>query len=376
MSTALTENYRQLFLADVPMIDTRSPGEFAKGHFPHTLNLPLMSDSERAQVGTCYKQHGQQAAITLGHQLVHGAIKAERVNRWAEFLQAHPEGRLFCWRGGLRSQICQEWLAERGVECTRVAGGYKSMRRYLLDFSSTLCSQAPFVILAGHTGSAKTELLKSISPSVDLEALANHRGSAFGKRLGGQPAQTTFENQVYIALLKARHKQPQKPIVLEDESHLIGRCALPIELESAMKIAPIVVIDSTLTDRIEHSFQNYILNNLAESEMRFGKDTGFQQFAADLRQSLNNIQRRLGGVRYQQLSQLLEDALTAHLRGDNSLHVHWIASLLGDYYDPMYQFQITKKQDRIFFRGSASEVVDFLKHCPLPASARQPYQNV
>ena len=97
-----TADYRALFLADAPLADLRSPGEFAQGAFPGSLSLPLMTDGERAEVGTCYKRSGQQAAIELGHRLVCGQTRAERLARWADFARHHPDGYLYCFRGGLR----------------------------------------------------------------------------------------------------------------------------------------------------------------------------------------------------------------------------------------------------------------------------------
>ena len=97
--------FLDIFLNDVPMIDTRAPVEFEKGAFPSSISLPLMTNDERALVGTCYKQQGQDKAITLGHELVSGDIKEQRVNAWLGFAEQHPQGYLYCWRGGLRSQL-------------------------------------------------------------------------------------------------------------------------------------------------------------------------------------------------------------------------------------------------------------------------------
>jgi len=128
-----TEDFRQLFLQNVPLMDVRAPVEFAKGAFPQAVNLPLMNDSERQKVGTRYKQQGQAAAIALGHQLVRGKLKAARIDAWLAQVQAAPEGYLYCFRGGLRSQLVQQWLSEAGVQYPRVIGGYKAMRRFLID---------------------------------------------------------------------------------------------------------------------------------------------------------------------------------------------------------------------------------------------------
>ena len=149
-------DYRDIFLNDRPMMDARAPVEFNKGAFPGVINLPLMNDHERQRVGTCYKQHGQQAAIVLGHQLVSGAVKAERIQAWADFAQAHPDGLLYCFRGGLRSQIVQQWLKdEAGIDYPRVGGGYKAMRTFLLDTLDQAVTQCDFVLLGGMTGTGK-----------------------------------------------------------------------------------------------------------------------------------------------------------------------------------------------------------------------------
>ena len=116
MSLPLINHYRQLLLDDTPMIDVRAPVEFVTGALPSSTNLPLMMDDERHQVGIRYKNNGQQAAIELGHELVNGEIKQQRVDAWQAFMAANPNAVLYCARGGLRSQLTQEWLAEAGIE--------------------------------------------------------------------------------------------------------------------------------------------------------------------------------------------------------------------------------------------------------------------
>ena len=143
-------DYRHIFLNDVPMMDVRAPVEFGQGAFPGVANLPLMDDGERQQVGTCYKHKGQEAAIALGHQLVSGATKRQRIEAWAQFAQTHPQGVLYCFRGGLRSQIVQQWLLnEAGIDypgwwgATRPCAGSSSAPRRLRRQSAGLwCSVA------------------------------------------------------------------------------------------------------------------------------------------------------------------------------------------------------------------------------------------
>jgi tRNA 2-selenouridine synthase len=206
------------------MMDARAPIEFAKGAFPGAVNLPLMNDHERQRVGTCYKQHGQQAAIVMGHQLVSGAIKAERIQAWADFARAHPDGYLYCFRGGLRSQIVQQWLKdEAGIDYPRVAGGYKAMRNFLLNTVDQAVAQCDFVLLGGMTGTGKTEVLTQLRNGLDLEGHANHRGSSFGKRATGQPTNIDFENRLAVDLLKKR-AQGLEQFVLSAAARCHCRC--------------------------------------------------------------------------------------------------------------------------------------------------------
>lgn len=361
-----TDDYLSLFLNDVPLMDSRAPVEFARGAFPNSVNLPLMTDREREQVGTCYKEQGQDAAIQLGHSLVNGEVKAQRVQGWINFAQQHPQGYLYCFRGGLRSQICQQWMRESGCDYPRVIGGYKAMRRFLLEQLERICHEQPILILAGHTGAAKTELLQLLPGAVDLEALANHRGSAFGKKPDGQPSQIDFENRLVIAMLKMQHRGPQQTLILEDESRLIGRCALPLNLRERMANSPVVLLDSDLEARVEHSWLNYILRKSAEWQAQVSEEQAFGCFADDLRDSLFHIRRRLGGERYEQIRSMLESALDAQQAGDPTQHRDWIRCLLRDYYDPMYEWQWQRHQERVVFKGSAQAVQQWVEHYRKP----------
>ena len=354
-----SRDFARLFLADTPFIDTRSPGEFAEGAFPQAVNLPLMDDEQRAQVGLCYKQQGQQAAIDLGHRLVNGPVKESRIAVWRAFAETHPDGYLYCFRGGLRSRISQQWLQEVGIDSPRIIGGYKAMRRFLIQ-QLEASAQHRFIIVSGQTGCAKTRLLQEVANAVDLEGLANHRGSAFGKRLGGQPTQIGFENALSIALLKRRHASPQAAIVLEDESRLIGRIAVPEVLRESTMRAPLAVVEMSLAERVEHTFHNYILQNLSDWQTHAGDVAGFDAFAEELRQNLATRQRRLGGHRHSQLLSEMNAALVAHVRGNPEAHRAWIEPLLRDYYDPMYAYQLGLKAGRVVFRGSYAEVSTYL----------------
>lgn len=357
-------DFLSIFLNDIPMIDTRAPIEFAKGALPTSVSLPLMTNEERAQVGTCYKQQGQQAAIELGHSLVCGEVKERRVAAWVEFARHNPQGYLYCWRGGLRSQICQQWMAEAGCDYPRIGGGYKAMRRFLIDEYERICAERPLLLLGGRTGCNKTALIGELPQAVDLEGLANHLGSSFGRRPGGQPTQLSFENAVAVSLLKAEHRLPfeGQSILLEDEGRMVGSCAVPPLLRQTMVHSPLVVLEVPLEERIEHTYRNYILNRLAEWQQYLGENEGFAAFADDLTQSLFRVRKRLGGVRYSEIGEQLAAALASHRNGDPDQHRGWIERLLVDYYDPMYDYQLSTRAELIVFRGDRTAVRDYLTH--------------
>lgn len=354
-------DYRDIFLNDRPMMDTRAPIEFIKGAFPGVVNLPLMTDDERERVGTCYKQQGQQAAIVLGHELVSGAIKAERIEHWARFAQANPDGLLYCFRGGMRSQIAQQWLkTEAGIDYPRVGGGYKAMRTFLLDTVESATAQCDFVLLGGMTGTGKTEVLGQLNNALDLEGHANHRGSSFGKRATAQPSNIDFENRLAVDLLKKRAAGIEQ-FVVEDESRMIGSCALPLPLHKGMQGFPMVWLEDSVEGRVERILKDYVVDLCAEFVAVFG-DTGQELFAERLTQSLGNIHKRLGGERFARLHAIMQDALAEQASsGAVDLHRGWIEGLLREYYDPMYAFQRESKGARIEFAGEQAAVVEYFR---------------
>ncbi len=354
-----TDDFARLFREGAALLDVRAPVEFAKGSFPSAVNMPLLDDEERAAVGTAYVQKGQQAAIALGHQLVGGATKEARVAAWRAFAEKNPQGYLFCFRGGLRSKITQQWLAEAGVDYPRVTGGYKAMRRFLIGALEDIVAKREFVVISGHTGTGKTTVLNQLPRAVDLEGFANHRGSSFGRRIGGQPSQIDFENALAIRLL--RLDAEDGPLFIEDESLLVGRCALPKYLFEKMAAAKTVELQDTLENRISAVQKDYVTGLCAEYQAAYGAE-GFPLFAEFLRQSLYRIRKRLGPVRYKDAAAALEAALRAQEGGgDTSLHRRWIGDLLTQYYDPMYAWQMKNRENRPVFKGDAAGVLAFCR---------------
>ena len=355
------QDFADLFLNGAPLLDVRAPIEFSRGAFPHTTNLPLLDDDQRHRIGICYKEKGQDAAIALGHQLVGGDLREMRTREWIHWVEQNPQGRLFCFRGGLRSQTVQAWLAARGVHIDLVPGGYKALRRYLIDQLENLSVHLPMNILCGRTGCGKTRVIEDISHSIDLEGAAHHRGSAFGRRPGGQPSQIDFENNVAIALLK-HAVQKHGAVIVEDESKLIGRCALPAVLQERIGSAPRVIIEEDLESRVNVTLEDYVIAPLTEYAHYYGDEQAFEQLAQSLQDALSRIQRRLGGDRYKLLARALNDAL--HLQknnGDAQQHRLWILPLLRDYYDPMYDYMLGRRSGEILFQGSREEVTSYLR---------------
>jgi len=355
-------DYRDIFLNDIPLVDVRAPVEFDKGAFPQSHNLPLMNDLEREKVGTCYKQHGQHAAIELGHQLVSGQVKQDRIDAWVAFALARPQGFLYCFRGGLRSQLTQQWLkSEAGIEYPRVIDGYKAMRTYLIEVIDSAVAECDFVLVGGLTGSGKTEVLAQLSNNLDLEAHANHRGSSFGKHATAQPAQISFENTLAIDVLKKRARGVNQ-FVIEDEGRAVGSRAVPLTLYQGMQRYPLVWLEENFENRVERILKDYVVNLCAEFIGVHGIEQGFSTYAATLRQSLSSIVKRLGGERYKRLSAIMDAALIEQERsGEVELHRGWISGMLDEYYDPMYAFQRDSKGPRIEFSGERAAVIEYLQ---------------
>ena len=341
LTGAVAADHDALLRAGCGFIDVRAPVEFAKGALPGAVNLPILNDRERAAVGTRYRQRGQQEATALGEELVSGAVRAARIEAWANFVRAHPKCTLYCARGGLRSRIAQAWLAEAGTVVPRVEGGFKSLRRFCLHAIDEAAASLNFLVVGGRTGSGKTAVLAHAPTSIDLEGLANHRGSAFGERSTSQPPPVGFENALAVELLKL--SEAATAVAVEDESRQIGRLAIPAALYQAMQAAPIVVIEANLDARVENILTEYVLDAPNPHE--------------HLPASFARIRKRLGGARHQEIGELLTNALTEN---DPGLHRQWIRRLLIEYYDPMYDYQIAAKQDRIVYRGDANAVAGYL----------------
>ena len=350
-------DFRELFLGGCALLDVRAPVEFEKGAFPSAVNLPLMSDDERHQVGICYKEHGQQQAIELGASLVTPELQAARVSRWKAFVEANPDAHLYCFRGGLRSRISQQWLADAGVRIPLVQGGYKALRSFLISELERLSQALSYTLIGGRTGNGKTLLIEKLGSTVDLEGLAHHRGSSFGNMPEQQPRNIDFENALSIELMHLERNGQQR-VFVEDEARLIGRVCIPDSFRAVMQAAPLFILECELEQRTTNCFDDYVTDLLLRYEILHGTDAGFDVYAEHHRNSLSRIQKRFGLENYSRALDLLNTALQAHKdHGDTTHYRPFIQMLLTDYYDPMYDYQIAQKASRIVFKGSADEIV-------------------
>lgn len=321
-------------------VDVRSEGEYAEAAVPGFVNLPILTNPERHEVGTCYKQKGQEAAIALGQELT-APHRHKRAEAWRVALENAEFPLLTCFRGGLRSRIACEWLEAGGHRVLQVEGGYKAMRQELLGE----IERAPeLLVISGPTGSGKSELLRACArggvPALDLERHANHKGSAFGASLTRpQPAQATFENMVGLALRRGA------PRIVEDESALIGLVAVPAALRKRIEAGRVVRVRMSAEERAGRIYREYVTEPLVE-----GVAAG--RLAAHYGQALRNIERRLGGKAAAELEGKL---LLAFRSGGEEAHREWIMGLLTLYYDKAYEYSFGRLGREVAFEGTWEE---------------------
>ncbi len=356
-----TDDYLQLFLNDTPMMDVRAPVEYVRGAFPNARNYPLLDDSQREQIGIRYKGAVQDEAILLGLELATPEIRAQRMEQWLKFCHSNPQGYLYCFRGGLRSRTTQSWIREKGVEFPLIKGGYKAMRRFLIDQLEASVMRVPLVIVSGLTGSGKTRVLRKIAGHIDFEGIANHRGSAFGREANDcQPSNIDWENRVSIEFLKRRHQHPVKPVFVEDESRRIGRISMPEILYQKMQQAPRAILQVDIESRIRLISEDYILKAWPRFQQTFA-DKAEKEFSRYVLDNLDRIQKRLGGVQYRKVRQCFEAALKEFFISQSDAGFHQgIEVLLTDYYDPMYLYQLANKSSEILFEGPENAYLEWV----------------
>ena len=329
-----------------PLIDVRAPIEFKKGSLPTSVNLPILLDDERHQVGKTYKKFGSGPATDLGFNLVSGDLKEKRVKKWLNFISDNPSAQIYCARGGQRSKIAQEWIAEKGVSIPKIEGGFKSLRNECLNFIEKACSdEKKWIVIAGMTGTNKTCIISLLNNGIDLEGLANHRGSAFGGFETPQPSPINFENSLACNYVQIKNKT----VIFEDESRTIGRLVIPEKFYNRIISSEIVIINEPIDVRVDHIYKEYVHDALVNHTN--------DDLKRKLSDQLSKISKRLGMDNFIKINEQIQIAFQKDSR--ESHHI-WIYELLTNYYDKMYHYQLEKKKDRCIFSGSWKEVKKYL----------------
>ena len=296
------------------ILDVRTPAEFAKGHIPTAKNFPLFSDEERKVVGTIYKKQSPEEAMVKGLEFV-----GPKMSGFVTDAKKISEGKkmlVHCWRGGKRSGSLGWLLKMAGQDVSTLVGGYKAYRNLAAQqFGERKLNVR---ILSGKTGCGKTEILHALRDQgeqiIDLEGLANHKGSAFGS-LGekDQPTTEQFENNLYEAF---RHIDPERIVWVENENRLVGRVYIPEGFWKQMKAAPLINLERPVEERVD-----IIMHHYGEASME------------GLKASFGKIKKRLGGQNYQAaLAALDEKDLPTAIK------------IALYYYDKAYQYYLDKNE--------------------------------
>ncbi|WP_114993017.1 tRNA 2-selenouridine(34) synthase MnmH [Synechococcus sp. UW179A] len=301
------------------IVDVRTPSEFAQGHWPGAVNIPLFSDEQRHQVGLAYKQQGRLNAIQLGLRLCGPSLEDLSVALTTAAGGPANALRIYCWRGGMRSNS-MGWLAGLSDHpVTVLNGGYKSYRRWVLDRFEQIW---PLRVLGGRTGTGKTDLLLELNRQgvgvIDLEGLASHRGSSFGNLgMPPQPTSEHYENKLAECLENLRHNGVQQ-IWLEAESIQVGRCRIPKGLFDQMQTSPVLEIQRSDQERVERLVEVYSCHE-----------------AAELRKATERIQKRLGPQRTRQALEAIDSQ-------------NWdvACEAMLDYYDSCYDRELERSPAR------------------------------
>ena len=322
---------------DFALLDSRSPAEYAAGHLPGALSLPLFDNAERAEIGTLYKQVSADEAFLRGLELV-GPKMRLLVERSRELSSGFEAVGLYCWRGGARSASLSWLLESSGMKVFRLIGGYKAYRRAAQSLFSQ--NDFRFLVLDGQTGSGKTAILQELAnlgaQVLDLEALAVHKGSAFGQVPGTvQPTTEQFENNLFETL---RRFDPSQPVWVENESRHIGKIYLPDAFVSRLSTSSCIELVVSREQRLERVLEEY----------------GTYP-SAHLIQVFQRLTKRLGGLAVKQAIEAIEAG-----------NLVAAASIALDYYDKGYDLYRSRQEfiNRLSFQTqglSSSEIVNKLR---------------
>ena len=294
------------------VIDVRSPAEFADDHIPGAINLPVLDNEQRAEIGTLYKQQSPFMAKRAGAALVARNI-AHHLETSLRGMPREWRPLVYCWRGGQRSGAMAKVFSDIGWRASVIDGGYKAYRRAVLNQLEALPAGLNLILIAGKTGTAKTRILRAGQARglqvIDLEGLASHRGSLLGREPGQtQPSQRLFESRLAAVLGRM---SPARPVFVEAESNKIGQLHVPPALWAQMRSAGRITIDAPLAARIAFLLDDYRHITVDHS---------------DVARLLSGLRTRHSGALIQSWKDQIESGDWASL----------IASLLESHYDPSY----------------------------------------
>ncbi len=327
------------------LIDLRSEKEFDKGTIPNSFNIPILDNSDYAIVGKDYKKNGKSSAIQLGNNLVSGEKKRNFIKRLIQILEEQKITHIFCKRGGLRSSTAKKWLDEKNINTKILKGGYKAYRKKVNILHSSLENYVgEWIIVGGYTGSGKTDLIKRLKSSIDLEGIARHRGSTFGSTGQKQPNQQNFEN-----ILTQKYLESPPNLILENESRNIGGVTLPGRFYDKMQISKIVFIEKRISDRVDNILKEYVLNPLKNGISK-------ERLHEDYQIALMKIRNRLGGDNYT----LIKNELSMAFNSSSYSHNKWITLLLQRYYDKLYKYKLDTSKKDIVFSGDWKSCYHYL----------------
>lgn len=305
-----------LTLADACFIDLRSPKEFAEGTIPGAVNIPVFDNTERVEVGTIFKQVGVEDAKTRGLEIA--STKLPSITQSIKDVSGSKKAVIFCWRGGMRSRSIATILHLMGIPAYQVIGGYKAYRQYVLQRLQSYKILPRFIVLQGLTGVGKTTLLHELAGRglsvIDLEGLANHRGSVFGQIGKGQAVTAKNFDAMLLQALDAN--QQERFIIVEAESKRIGNVYLPECVMDAMRRSMRILVTASIKTRVDRLLEEYLYNETATY--------ADQEFF----QCLEMLQSRLGKAKTARLKDLLEQRD----------YPAFVELLLQEYYDPLYSY--------------------------------------
>lgn len=299
-------------LEDRILVDIRSPSEYEEFHIPGAINIPIFEDEEKRLIGLVYRREGVEKAKELGYEIAWEKLQS-LLERFRNLKRDYKNVVVYCWRGGLRSQELCRVLRSMGIEVLRLEGGYRAYREFILRDMERLLEGKTFLVLTGKTGVGKTRLLRRLKeegyPVIDLEAIAQHRGSVFG-RVG---IRKSVSQKMFDALLYEELRRINSDILIaEDESRVIGNIHIPESLWQKKEQGIFIEIEADLETRLKNIIEEY---------------TAFEGWQEEIQRAINKIRKYLGEEKYKTAIGMLKNGQIEDLA----------LFLMREYYDKIYK---------------------------------------